>query len=269
MAKAPKSAFVATLSAKKNELIKAAQSQRAGGITESSEIVEAYGLDEGSRITVKCKLLGVKVSCHEEGANKGLPYVSFSYAPVEAPGKGMTFVMYLPGYDRKTKEVTEKAMTWIFQEFQGFGFDTRDWGADPSQIETAGAELNKEKPTCMVNLRCSKIQAGARAGELVVNFGINRIVETDAPAPKTLSQELDEVMEAPAAKVAETPAPRKPAAKKAAAFKVGDKVIFTFTDEDNNEEEVEGEITGLEGDTYQVTDGTYSYDLTAAEMKKA
>lgn len=266
MAKAPKSAFVATLSAKKNELIKAAQTQRAGGITEASEIVEAYGLDEGSRITVKCKLLGVKVATHEEGVNKGLPYVSFSYAPVEAPGKGMTFVTYLPCFDRKTKEVSEKAMTWVFQEFQGFGFDTNTWGSDPGQIEVAGSELNKEKPTCMVTLRCSKIQAGARAGELVVNFGINRVVEADAPAPKSLSQELDEAMEAPATAA---PPARKPAAKKAAAFKVGDKVTFTFADDDGNEEEVEGDITSVEGDTYQVTDGTYSYDLTAAEMKKA
>lgn len=266
MAKAPKSAFVATLSAKKNELIKAAQTQRAGGITEASEIVEAYGLDEGSRITVKCKLLGVKVATHEEGVNKGLPYVSFSYAPVEAPGKGMTFVTYLPCFDRKTKEVSEKAMTWVFQEFQGFGFDTNTWGSDPGQIEVAGSELNKEKPTCMVTLRCSKIQAGARAGELVVNFGINRVVEADAPAPKSLSQELDEAMEAPATAA---PPARKPAAKKAAAFKVGDKVKFTFSDDDGNEEEVEGDITSVEGDTYQVTDGTYSYDLTAAEMTKA
>lgn len=260
-----KSAFVAAVSSNQEALVQAANTERAS-MADASEVIQVYGLDDGDRISVPCKLAGVKVSTHEEGDKKGLPYVNWVFAPTTAPGKGMMIGNFQPCYDRKTLQVDGKALGWIFQEFQACGFDTKSWGKDPSQIEDAATELDKEKPNILLSIRCTKLRAGVRSGQLVVNYNISRIVDEQPSSQEDqvedLAEELDEAMEAPApiaAKVSKAK-PAKP------SHKVGGKVKFNFVDDDGNEEVLDGTIEAINGDVYSVTDGTYSYELELSDF---
>ncbi len=272
MAKAKKSAFVTGLAANKEALKEAAEKERAS-LADQTEIQQVYKLTKaGDRVSVPCKLVSVKCATHEDGDKKGLPYVNWVFAPLEAPGKGMLIGNFQPGYSRKTMIVDGAALGWIFQEFQACGFDTKSWANDPSEVEDAAEELDKEKPTIMLSVRASEIKSGKRAGEVAINMGISRLIDDgssqetkgDSEEEDSLGDELEEAMtkepEPVKTQVTKTKAPAKK------SYKVGDEIKFKFEDDDGNEETIEAVVEKVDGLTLSVTDGEYSYDIEVDDV---
>ncbi len=299
-----KSAFVSSLTPKRDILKEASQAQRTS-ITDASEVIEAYDLQDGDRMSIACKLTSCIADVHkEEGDKKGLPFVNFLYAPTEEPGKGMTIGAFFPGYDRRELEITVDSWNWIYREFQGFGFDTAEWSDDPSKVEEAAKELTAEKPLCMVQIRCSKIRSGDRKGELALNYGISRVLDSDEegevettpvvssssmapPKAGNKGKAKETVPTAPEPQevtIPEPPAPEASApakrgrAKKVAnvGFEIGDKVKFKFENDDGEDEIITGTITALSLDDasnlptgdFEITDGTYSYTMAPSDLTK-
>lgn len=278
MAKAKKSAFVTGLAANKEALKEAAEKERAS-LADQSEVQQIYKLTKaGDRVSVPCKLVSVKCDTHEDGDKKGLPYVNWVFSPLEAPGKGMLIGNFQPGYDRKTLAVSGSALGWIFQEFQACGFETKSWANDPSELEDAADELDKEKPTVMLSIRASEIRAGKRAGQVAINYSIARLIDDassqeatgDSEEEDSLGDELDAAMEqepeaAPEPPPATTKVTKTKAAKKK-EFAVGDQVKFNFENDEGEEEVISATIESINGGTLSVTDGTYSYDIGVADV---
>lgn len=281
MARSTKSAFVQGLASKKSELAEASQVQRTQ-IADDSELIELYGLKAGDRRSVESRLVSCTAGVHEEGNYEGLQYVNFLYQIVSGPGRNLMVGNYIPLYDRKTKEVTAKAMEWVYKEFQGFGYDTAEWGGDPEQIEIAANELTKEKTHCYVVLAANQIKTGQRAGNIAVNKYIGRVIADQQDS----SQEEEVAQEEAPAPPKEEPKAQKPKANKkapvqpepepevedddnsdAAEIVVGSKVGFLFIDEESDvSEDVEGTVTAIEGDTAKITDGKYSYDIALEDL---
>lgn len=274
MAKAKKSAFVTGLASNKEALKEAAEKERAS-LADQSEVQQVYKLNKkGDRVSVPCKLVSVKCATHEEGDRKGLPYVNWVFAPLEAPGKGMLIGNYQPAYNRKTMVIDGAALGWIFQEFQACGFDTRSWANDPSELESAAEELDSEKPTIMLSIRASEIKAGKRAGDVAVNYSISRLIDDVSSQETTGDSEeedsLDDDLEAAMTKEPD-PVPEKTKVTKTKAAKkkspaVGDSIKFKFEDEDGNQETISATIESIEGETLTVSDGTYTYDIEVSDV---
>lgn len=277
MAKAKKSAFVSALASSKEALAEAAEKQR-NQLTDTSEILKAFNLTkENQRVSLQAQLISVKSATYEDGDNKGLPYVNWLFSPTDAPGKGMTLSNNQPGFDRKTKEISGSALGWIFIEFQACGFDTSSWAGDPSQIEEAATELNKEKPIVMLGLRTALIKTGPRQGQLAVNMSISRILDasdlSSQEEPEVEGEVDDEptIVPAvvpdvePATTVTKTKGGRSKAPK---AYAVGDKVKFEFQEEEGAPKEVlTGSITGIDDEGgYEVFDGKYTYNLIVSDF---
>jgi hypothetical protein len=290
MAKTGKSAFVSNLASNKKALAAASKTTRTV-LLDDSEIIEKYDLRVGDRKVVKTKLVSAKCGVHEDGKYEDLPYVTFTYALDGGPLSGGSISCYIPAFDRKTLEVTEDSMGWVYRELQGFGYDTSKWGDDPTQIEEAISEVNKERPACMLLLAVNEIKNGPRAGTPALNKSLQRVVA--AAASSGGDDDGDDEEEAPAPK---KPAPKadakKPAAKAQKATKVapepepedededvagddgellvseGDTVKFTFEDEESGDsEEVTGTVEAINEDgTYKVNDGTYLYDVAGEDI---
>lgn len=278
MAKAKKSAFVTGLASNKEALKKAAETERAV-LADQSEVSTVYGLDKaGARVSVPCKLVSVKCDTHETGDNKGLPYVNWVFAPLEAPGKGMLIGNFQPGYNRKTKVIDGDSLGWIFGEFQACGFDTKSWASDPSEIETAAEELDKEKPTVMLSIRANEIKKGERAGQIAINYSIARLIEDassqenleDPQEEETLEEELDAAMDkepevAPEPPPATTKVTKTKATKKK-TYKVGDEVKFNFKNDDDEIEVITASIVEMNGDEIKVSDDQFDYDIKISDV---
>lgn len=279
MAKAKKSAFVTGLASNKEALKKAAETERAV-LADQSEVKKVYDLNKaGDRVSVPCKLVSVKCDIHETGDNKGLPYVNWVFAPLEAPGKGMLIGNFQPGYNRKTKAIDGDSLGWIFGEFQACGFDTKSWANDPSEIETAAEELDKEKPTVMLSIRANEIKKGDKAGQIAINYSIARLIESSqedledsSEDDDSLGDELDEAMtKEPEATPEPEPAPAttkvtKTKATRKKTYKVGDKVKFNFKNEEGEIEEITATIEEIDGDDLKVNDDTYDYDIKVSDV---
>ena len=278
MAKAKKSAFVTGLASNKEALKKAAETERAV-LADQSEVAAVYGLDKaGARVSVLCKLVSVKCDIHETGDSKGLPYVNWVFSPLEAPGKGMLIGNFQPGYNRKTKVIDGDSLGWIFGEFQVCGFDTKSWANDPSEIETAAEELDKEKPTVMLSIRANEIKKGERAGQIAINYSIARLIEDassqenleDPQEEETLEEELDAAM-TKEPEVAPEPPPAttkvtKTKATKKKTFKVGDEVKFNFKNDDDEIEVITASIVEMNGDEIKVSDDQFDYDIKISDV---
>jgi hypothetical protein len=275
MAKAKKSAFVSGLASNKEALQKAAETERAS-LADQSEVQQVYQLNKaGDRVSVPCKLVSVKCATHEDGDKKGLPYVNWVFAPLEAPGKGMLIGNFQPGYNRATLAVDGGALGWIFGEFQACGFDTKSWANDPSEIETAADELDKEKPTIMLSIRAAEIKKGVRAGSVAINYSISRLIEdldssqedTDNSGKEAdLGDELDEAMEKEPTPPPATTKVTKTKATKKKALAVGDTVKFNFENEEGEMEEIAATIEEIKGDDLSVNDGNYNYEIKVADV---
>lgn len=275
MAKAKKSAFVSGLASNKEALQKAAETERAS-LADQSEVQKVYQLNKaGDRVSVPCKLVSVKCATHEDGDKKGLPYVNWVFAPLEAPGKGMLIGNFQPGYSRTTLAVDGAALGWIFGEFQACGFDTKSWANDSSEIESAADELDKEKPTIMLSIRAAEIKKGSRAGSVAINYSISRLIEdydssqedTDnSDKEETLEEELDKAMEKEPTPPPATTKVTKTKATKKKALAVGDTVKFNFENEEGEMEVITATIEEIKGEDLSVNDGNYNYEIKVADV---
>jgi len=282
MAKAArKSAFVTAISANKEALAEAAQAERST-IANNDEILAVLGLKEDESTIVHAKLISVKSEVHPDGTYKGLPFVRWTYQLMSNATKNLVVSNSQPAYNRNSKLIDGKSLSWIFMEFQAYGFETGDWGNQPHLIDESAEELDKEKPEVMLRISCSKIKSGNNVGKLAVNYRVSRVLEQDEAAPGSsqedsesdLGDELDEAMEAPVTPPAAPEAPTvqsnatvsRSKAKKV-KLEVGAKVKFNFVDEDGAESVLDGEIEALNPDgTFEVTDGQFGYTLSKEEF---
>lgn len=187
-----KSAFGKALGRKKAVLKKASQ-EVAGGFAEDEQILEVFGLQEdGDQESCKCKVTGIKVGVHEGGTNKGKPYVTVQYAPLEEPAKGLTLSDFIPCYSRSgaTKgEITEESMKYVYFLFQRLGYDTATWGDDPGQIEKAAKEVTKAKPIATVGV----VAAFDKKNDcLRVNLRLNRLHSAETAGADDEGQDVDD-----------------------------------------------------------------------------
>lgn len=262
-----KSAFVLAGESAKDVIRTASKTQRSS-IATNEDIIAAYDLQEGSRVSVICKVTRITADVHDDRREEleGLPYVNFGFTPTSGKLKGALITNFMPCYDRKNPQegVSEQAMEWIFREFQGLDMDTDGWSL--AEVEAAADEATSSRPTIALGISCSKIKSGKNRGALAINVRINRLIEDDEdgedepakpvskPKPSKAevvsSQEDDEDTED---EVVETK-PYVPA--------VDDEVTYVYTDEDGSEETLTCTVTKVNNraKTCTLSDGEYGYD---------
>ena len=261
-----KSAFVLAGETNK-EAIRTASKTVRSSIATNEDIVAAYELQEGSRVSVICKVVGIKADVHDRGDFEGQPYVNFNFSPVAGTLKNSMISNFMPCYDRKNpaEGVCESSMEWIFRELQGLGFETEGWTL--AEVEEAADEVTSEKPTVAVGISCAKIKSGKNRGQLAVNVRINRLIEDtddgdddtpEAPVEAPKSSSRKPVEETP--EVDSDDADDAPEASEYVPT-VDDKVLYVYKD-DGEEEELECTVVkvNVRGKTVNLSDGEYGYE---------
>ena len=256
-----KSAFVLAGESSKDVIRTASKTQRSK-LTTNEDIIAAYDLQEGSRVSVICKVTKVTADVHDERKPEleGLPYVNFGFSPTSGKLKGALITNFMPCYSRKNPEdgISEQAMEWIFKEFQGLDMDTDGWSL--ADVETAAEEVTSSRPLVALGISCSKIKSGKSKGSLAINVRINRLIEDD--------EEGEDAEEAPAK-------PSKPAkalvvysqetdedTEEAYVPAVDDQVTYVYVDGDGNEETLNCRVikVNVRAKTCDLSDGEYAYD---------
>lgn len=269
-----KSAFVLAGESNK-EAIRTASKTVRSSIATNEDIIAAYELQEGSRVSVICKVVGIKADVHEKGDFEGQPYVSFNFSPTSGTLKNALISNFMPCYDRKNpaEGVSETSMEWIFRELQGLGFETEGWTL--TEVEEAAEEVGAEKPMVALGISCAKIKSGKNRGQLAINVRINRLIkDVDGTDDGDDEDGADEAPEAPVTPpksssrkaVQETPevdsddADDAPEASEYVPA-VDDKVLYVYKD-DGEEEELECTVVkvNVRGKTVNLSDGEYGYE---------
>jgi len=256
-----KSAFV--LAGENNkDIIKTASMTKRNSLTTNEDIISAYDLQDGSRVSVICKVTRIVADVHgdDKGPIEGLPYVSFSFVPTSGNLKGSVISNFMPCYDRRSPEdgVSEKAMEWIFREFQGLGMDTEGWTL--VDVESAADVVTEEQPMVALGINCSKIKSGKSKGNLAINVRINRLIVegNEAPSPVKSSKPALGVL-TPEPVVLDEDSDDEDTVDYIP--KVHDEVTYTY-EEDDDEEVLQCTITkvNLKSRTCDLSDGEYGYE---------
>jgi len=283
-----KSAFVMAGDQVK-DIVKEASKTTRSNMLDASQIIEALNMRKGQTVSLICKVSNIKTGVHTDDPTEdkydenkaGLPYINFQFVPTSGPLKGGTIGNFMACYDREDMVISKEALEWVFREFQGLDYDTDDWGME--EIEQHAEEVNElpanKKPVVSLAVKCNDIKSGKRKGELVVNVRISRLITDDQDDDDDDDDDDDSVPVKPTkptkpVKAAAEPvkktrgakaAPSKPAVEDDADDyqpAVGDKVLYNYTDDDGEVEELTCTITKVNArkKVCDLNDGEYDYD---------